>query len=561
MSTHKHFNVLCYVVIAVTVLLTVFLMNVESQNVEVKQTVMGYEDALFDTSVVHTINIEMNDWEEFLADYKSEEYYDCTITIDDEVFRNVAIRGKGNTSLSQVNNDRYSFKIEFDHYDNANTYYGLDKLCLNNIIQDNTYMKDYLTYQMMADMGVAAPLCSYTYITVNGEDWGLYLAVESVEESFLQRNYGNDYGELYKPDSMNMGDGRGNGKKFDMDEFMDNMEIPEGVDFENMSPPEGMDLENVAPPEGMDFENVSPPEGGDFEKMNPPEGFKEGMIGGRDDVLLKYIDDEIDSYSNIFDSVKTNVSTADKKRLINALKDLSEGGNLSETVDIETVIRYFVVHNFVLNFDSYTGSMIHNYYLYEEDGEMQMIPWDYNLAFGGFEARSDATSLVNYPIDSPVSGGDAQDRPMIAWIFENEEYTELYHTYFNEFISTYFESGYFAEMMKDVSEMIAPYVEKDPTKFCTFEEFEKGISTLQEFCMLRAKSIRGQLHGEIGVTSDTQEGNTLIDAKELTISDMGSMGMGMNGPMGEKMERPKNAEHPADMPPDRLMNNREGTSP
>lgn len=64
-----------------------------------------------------------------------------------------------------------------------------------------------------------------------------------------------------------------------------------------------------------------------------------------------------------------------------------------------------VVDNFVLNFDSYTGSMIHNYYLYEKDGQMQMIPWDYNLAFGGFQSMGDATSLVNYPIDSPVSGG------------------------------------------------------------------------------------------------------------------------------------------------------------
>ena len=34
------------------------------------------------------------------------------------------------------------------------------------------------------------------------------------------------------------------------------------------------------------------------------------------------------------------------------------------------MIRYFVVHNFVCNFDSYTGSMIHNYYLYEEDGQL-----------------------------------------------------------------------------------------------------------------------------------------------------------------------------------------------
>ena len=98
-------------------------------------------------------------------------------SIDNEDYRNVALRAKGNTSLSMVRsygNNRYSFKIEFDHYDSGNTYYGLDKLCLNNIIQDHTYMKDYLAYELMRDMGVPSPLCSYVYITVNGEDWGLY---------------------------------------------------------------------------------------------------------------------------------------------------------------------------------------------------------------------------------------------------------------------------------------------------------------------------------------------------------------------------------------------------
>ena len=114
------------------------------------------------------------------------------------VYENVAIRGKGNTSLTQVEqygNSRYSFKVEFDHYDNALNYYGLDKLSLNNLIQDNTMLKDYLCYQLMGSFGVDAPLCSFVYITVNGEDWGLYLAVEGVEESFLQRNYGSSYGE------------------------------------------------------------------------------------------------------------------------------------------------------------------------------------------------------------------------------------------------------------------------------------------------------------------------------------------------------------------------------
>lgn len=563
MSTHKNINIICYVAIICCLILTIFFMNASKIGITKSNKAMGYEDKLFDTSAVHSIDITMDNWDEFIADCKSEEYYDCAVTIDDEIYKNVAIRGKGNTSLSQVNNDRYSFKIEFDHYDDANTYHGLDKLCLNNIIQDNTYMKDYLTYQMMADMGVASPLCSYVYITVNGEDWGLYLAVEAVEESFLQRNYGKDYGELYKPDSMNMGGGRGNGREFDMDEFFEKMENGEieGApmpDFEKMEPPTGMDFENMEPPQAMDDKRMPAfdemPE--DMPSELPKDALGEepkgkggaGMMKGSDDVLLKYIDDEIENYNNIFNNAKTEMTESDKRRLIESLQNLSNGEELKNTVDIEKVIRYFVVHNFVLNFDSYTGGMIHNYYLYEKDGQMQMLPWDYNLAFGGFESQGDATGLVNYPIDSPVSGGNTQERPMIAWIFENEEYTELYHAYFEEFITEYFETGYFEDMMDELSAMIAPYVEKDPTKFCTYEEFQAGISTLREFCLLRAGSINGQLDGTIGATADTQQSEALIDAGELQISAMGSMNMGRGGPMDRVMEWPRdnNMGHPSD---------------
>ena len=49
-------------------------------------------------------------------------------------------------------------------------------------------------------MGVPAPLCSYTWVTVNGEDWGLFWAVEEPEEAFARRKCGNDHGKLYKPD-------------------------------------------------------------------------------------------------------------------------------------------------------------------------------------------------------------------------------------------------------------------------------------------------------------------------------------------------------------------------
>lgn len=433
MSTHKSFDKICCVVLVLALALTVLFINAEQFGVQKASTVMGYEKKLFDTSKVHTINIIMDDWDEFTANCKNEEYYSCTVVIDNEAYKNVAIRGKGNTSLSQVTNDRYSYKIEFDHYDSINTYYGLDKLCLNNIIQDNTYMKDYLTYRMMNEIGVASPLCSYAYITVNGEDWGLYLAIEGVEESFLQRNYGKDYGELYKPDSMDMGGGRGNGEKFDKNKFVGDSESNSKAKTDIQTQNDNNSNQNRHPqmPNGNDSnldKGQAPRDNPNGSQNEMPDNIGgKGMQNGSDDVLLKYIDDNAESYSNIFENAKTDITEADKTRLINALKNLSDGEDLENTVDIESVVRYFVVHNFVLNFDSYTGSIIHNYYLYEKDGQMQMIPWDYNLAFGGFKSMGGATTLVNYPIDSPVSGGDVSDRPMLAWIFSNDEYTGLYH--------------------------------------------------------------------------------------------------------------------------------------
>ena len=212
MAAHKYIDRICLAGALLSLLLTLLFMNGQALGVQPASRVMGYEAKLFDTSQVHTIDIVMDDWEQFIEICENEEYALCAVVIDNEAYQSIGIRAKGNTSLStvsQMGSDRYSFKLEFDHYDKGKSYHGLDKLCLNNLIQDNTMMKDYLTYRMMGEFGAKAPLCSYVYLTVNGEDWGLYLAVEGVEDAFLQRNYGRDHGELYKPDSMSFGGGRG----------------------------------------------------------------------------------------------------------------------------------------------------------------------------------------------------------------------------------------------------------------------------------------------------------------------------------------------------------------
>ena len=299
MSTSSNLDRICVAALALAVLIAALAFCAPALGYEAASggVVLGYEERLFDTSVVHTIDIVMDDWEGFIAGCEDEEYVLCDLVID-------------------------------------------------------------------------------------GEDWGLYLAVEGVEKSFLLRNYGTDYGELYKPDSMEMGGGRGNGGGFSGRGGMG-----------------GMPSDMGEPPEDM-------------------------------------------------------------------------GGGL-----------------------------------------LSMLPWDYNLAFGGFMGSSDAEALVNWSIDDPTSDGDTESRPMLAWIFESEEYTELYHAAFAEFIESVFTSGEFERLFDETVELISPYVERDPTKFCTYEEFELGAETLREFCLLRAESIGYQLAGE----------DVTVDASGLDISAMGSM--------------------------------------
>ncbi|MBQ7295734.1 MAG: CotH kinase family protein [Clostridia bacterium] len=545
MSTHKKIDIVCVAAVIIALVITAVFMNGELLGIAKAEATAGYEKRLFNTEKVHTLDIVIDDWDSFISSCVSEEYSVCDVIIDGEAFNNVAIRGKGNTSLSNVasmDSDRYSFKIEFDHFSSGNSYYGLDKLSLNNIIQDNTYMKDYLTYRLMGEFGVSAPLCSYVYITVGGEDWGLYLAVEGIEDAFLQRNYGNDYGELYKPDSMSFGGGRGNGKDFDINAFVSD-ESGEGVDdsISAQMPVRGERPQEFSPSESGD-KMPQLPEDFDFSQMQGGKDFglrgdKGGM--GSDDVKLKYIDDNVSSYQNIFDNAKTDITSADKQRLIESLKSLSAYEDLENTVDIDKVLRYFTVHNYVCNGDSYTGSMIHNYYLYEKDGQLSMIPWDYNLAFGTFQS-ADAVSTVNSPIDTPVSGGNADDRPMVGWIFYYDSYKELYHKYFAEFINTADIQGIIAS----AKEIISPYVEKDPTKFCTYDEYLKGVEVLSEFCRLRSESVKGQLDGTIPPTSEGQseDSSKLIDASDINISDMGTMGMG-----GGRGERPDMSDKTPDI--------------
>lgn len=530
MITNKHINkiiIICTVILLVFTGVMIYHGNTDTDSTKTDSGVsLDYETKLFDHDTIMTVDIQVDEdsWNSMIENATSEEYITCDVIINGQTYSNVGIRPKGNTSLTQIasddTTDRYSFKIEFDHYDKNQNCYGLDKLVLNNVMSDTSYMKEYLSYDIMNYAKVVTPLYNYASIKVNGEDWGFYLALEGMEESFAMRNYGSSYGQLYKPETMGVGGGMKEQGEMNISDFNDRFN--KDTTSNDQSQNSDSNQENVMP---------------NFDEMKGNMGNLGGGFGGStSSASLQYIDDDIDSYSTIFDAAVFDTNDSDYERVITAIKNLNEGNNLEKYVDIDAVLRYIAANTVLVNLDSYFSNMQHNYYLYEQDGQITMLPWDYNLSFAGFQSGT-ATSAVNFPIDTPVSGVELEDRPIIAKLFENEEYLERYHEILQDIVTGYFNSGLYTNTINEIDSKIASYVKNDVSAFYTYDEYKTGVENMKQFGLLRALSIQGQLDGTIPSTTEGQEADSsaLIDASSVDLTAMGTQGGG-DGGGGGKMQ-------------------------
>ena len=582
MVANKHITKIIIAVMAAAVILC-FVASAYSEKLTAllggTSVTMEYESKLFDTDEIISVDIQMDEdtWNQMLTNAMSEVYYVCNVVINGKRVNNVAIRPKGNTSLSAIamdpDSDRFSLKLEFDHFVEGQTLYGLDKLILNNNYADATNMKEAIIYDMYQYIGANASLYNYAKVSVNGEYWGVYLALEGVEESFMLRNFGTQDGELYKPDTLEMGSNDSSSSGSPSMPNMGGMDFS-NIDmsgFEGMTPPSGAsgsffgggsssedesDSQKSSRPSsgsfpgggsgssdgsrpsfdgfsggGFNFDPGSIPEGSDFDIDNLPdrEDFSPSDMGGFSvgggGANLNYTNDDLDSYSTIWDSEITKTGKSDHQKVVTALKNISEGTDLETYLDVDNVLKYMAVHTFAVNMDSLSGSMAHNYYLYEYDGQLNLFPWDYNLSLGGMSMGSDAdaTDVVNDAIDTPFSGTKFFDA-----LLNNEEYLERYHAYLQQLVDEYVNGGKFDEVYDRIRNQIDELVETDPTAFYTDDEYQEAAEILYEVIKLRAESIDGQLEGTIPSTDNgqRQDSSSLVDASHLNIKAMGQFNMG-----------------------------------
>ena len=553
MISNKHFNKLIAILMAIAIsfsLIIIVLPKSSSTATYIEQP--DYVTTIFDDDKVMDINIEMDEtaWQEMLDNASAEEYTAANITVNGVTYNNIAIRPKGNSSLSQLvmddTTERYSFKVKFDEYVDGQTLDGLSKLVLNNNMSDATYMREYLSYKLLDSLGVPTPACSYANITVNGEEWGLYLAVEPVEEEFIERNYGSTDGNLYKPESDSVAVGGNKDKdstntKPDFDPTQitqdSNNTTPGNSNNQMMTPPDmnsgGNSNQQMQMPSDTSNGNgqmMTPPDinsgGNSNQQMQMPSDIGGGMMGrgmggnsnGSD---LVWNGNDISNYSAIFDNaIFKTTDSDDYTKILDMIEHLDTMEDIESYLNVDEVLRYFAANTFLVNLDSYASNMNHNYYLYEDDGVVSILPWDYNLSFGGFQAGS-ASSAINFPIDSPVSG-TLEDNPLIANLLEVDEYKELYHQYLNEIVNNFVNNGTYEMLVTKTDTLISDYVKNDATAFYTFDEYTEAVSNLLNFGLDRSTSISAQLDGSQPSTST----GTIETTVNLTA--MGQQGGGNN---------------------------------
>lgn len=526
MIDSKHINKIIAILVCLSVVFTVLLTifpNSFSNSENTLANQLTYPQELFSDGKIMTINIavDQDTWDNMIQNASDKEYICCDVTINGTLFKSVGVRTKGNSSLKQVSSDssRYSLKFEFDHYIKGQTCFGLDKFVVNNIQSDSTYMKEYLSYAMLNYIGVeSSQLCSFSSISVNDQNWGFYLAVEGVEESFATRVYDNDYGQLYKPETVSAD----KMKNFDPQNIKpDDKNLPpeqnntEHLNKDTMKPPINKDKNFTKP------NNIPPNENND--NIIPNGKPEESDSGGAD---LIYSDDNISSYSDIFNNSVFKSNDEDKNRVITAIKNLNEGNDLEKYVNVDQVLRYFAANTVMVNLDSYVCNMKHNYYLYEKDGQISIVPWDYNLSYAGFQCEN-SNEAVNFPIDTlTASGTELSNRPLIAKLLEVDEYKQLYHDYILQIVNGFFNSENFSDLIDETDNLICEYVKNDPSAQLSFEQYKIALTTLKAFSKLRCESILGQLNGSIPSTREAQNTDSygLIDASSINLSDMGSQG-------------------------------------
>lgn len=190
---------------------------------------------------------------------------------------------------------------------------------------------------------------------------------------------------------------------------------------------------------------------------------------------LMYLNDSPGCYDAFYEVD----NPASWKPLLNLIKVLNRTPDQIEKVlDVDQTLWMHAINNAIVNLDSYTGSLSHNYYLWiDTTGVGHPLIWDLNMAFGGwrrnfsFEQMSD-DEIIRY---SPMAEFDNPKRPLISKVLRTPLFRKLYIAHYRTIIRDFLEKGEWLNEAQAMIKEIDPWVKKDSVKLYSYQDFQQSL--------------------------------------------------------------------------------------
>ncbi len=399
---------------------TVFLVFLASIGITTDAKAQDFYD-LYSVKEIK-IEFKQDNWAEILAKFKDQGYKQrvtATLKLDGITYDSVGVRYKGNSSYYSVKRQgqtKLPFNIKLNHKIKGQTIKG----GYNRIKLSNVFRDPSFIRETLA-YEVArnythASKCNYARLYINGEYMGLYNSVESVDKAFLEHHFGSRSGELIKCDPL--------------------------------------DIKQSLNSSGKN----SKCKAGDFASL---------MYQGKDSIC----------YQNNYE-LKSDNTWKPLISLIDQLNNKTE--NIEEMLDVDECLWMLAFNNVLVNLDSYTGKLSHNYYLYQDTLDVfHPIMWDMNMAFGGFRIADSSNKQMSDEelIEMSLFTHYKNDkRPLISKLLSNDLYRKMYVAHIKTMVNEQFINGKYKTRAQQVQSSIDFYVKSDEQRLYPYEQFKMNLN-------------------------------------------------------------------------------------
>lgn len=378
------------------------------------------EHVLFARDEVHEMHLrfEQTDWFQqmwatFQANGEDVPYIEASFEWRDVKFDKVGVRIKGN-STARVNSIKKPFRIKFNEFTKGQKIEGIGSINLNNCNMDPSMARELPYFELARAAGLKAPRMNYAALYINNQFYGLYFLGEVINDDYLDSHFVKEErkGWLYKGDIGSTFEDKGDDK------------APYKTTYEK-----------------------------------------------------KTYEDE-DDWSDLIALVAA----------LNRTPQSDLVAELDKVLDIDSFLTAMALDNITVNLDSYVG-MSQNYYVYRRptDNKFEWLVWDPSLAFGAFSSGMNVAQLKTLTLEwtgagigggapGGPAGGRSAARPLATKLWAIPEIKARYTAIYRRLAEDVYDSEKLIARMNTLRDLIRPYVERDPNKLHTMQQFENAMT-------------------------------------------------------------------------------------